>query len=107
MTIGERIREKRIESGLTQEELSKKLGYKSRSSVNKMESARALPLKKVEMMSEVLGCSKSYLMGWEDQDVVCKVENNDVKMDIELLHGLNDDSIKRLKAYADILRKTQ
>ena len=61
-TVGDRIREKREELGMTQEELSKKLGYKSRSSVNKMENARELPLKKVKMMADVLGCSPSYLM---------------------------------------------
>ena len=66
-TVGDRIREKREELGMTQEELSKKLGYKSRSSVNKMENARELPLKKVKMMADVLGCSPSYLMGWDEE----------------------------------------
>ena len=66
-TVGDRIREKREELGMTQEELSKKLGYKSRSSVNKMENARELPLKKVTMMADVLGCSPSYLMGWDEE----------------------------------------
>ena len=61
------VREKREELGMTQEELSKKLGYKSRSSVNKMENARELPLKKVTMMADVLGCSPSYLMGWDEE----------------------------------------
>ncbi len=69
-TVGDRIREKREELGMTQEELSKKLGYKSRSSVNKMENARELPLKKVTMMADVLGCSPSYLMGWDEESNV-------------------------------------
>lgn len=37
MTIGERIKKRRLELGMTQDELAKKLGYKSRSSVNKLE----------------------------------------------------------------------
>lgn len=43
MNIGERI------LGLTQEELAKKLGYKSRSSVNKVETSRELSNKKVRL----------------------------------------------------------
>lgn len=40
MTIGERIRNRRIELNMTQEELAKKAGYKSRSSINKIELSR-------------------------------------------------------------------
>lgn len=65
-TVGDRIREKREALGLTQEELAKRLGYKSRSSVNKMENSRELPIKKVERMAEILGCTPAYLMGWEE-----------------------------------------
>lgn len=32
MTVGERIKQKRIELNMTQDELAKKVGYKSRSS---------------------------------------------------------------------------
>ena len=37
MQIGDRIKARRIELGLTQDELAKKLGYKSRSTINKIE----------------------------------------------------------------------
>ena len=40
MDIGSVIKKYRKEIGLTQEELAKRLGYKSRSSVNKMENSR-------------------------------------------------------------------
>jgi transcriptional regulator with XRE-family HTH domain len=68
MTIGERIRQRRIELGLSQEEVSIKAGYKSRSSVNKSESSRNLPLSKVEKMATALECTPAYLMGWEDEN---------------------------------------
>lgn len=68
MTIGERIRQRRIELGLSQEEVSIKAGYKSRSSVNKLESSRNLPLSKVEKMATALECTPAYLMGWEDEN---------------------------------------
>ena len=52
MNIGERIRNRREELGLTQEELAKKLGYKSRSSVNNVETSRELSNKKVRLYFE-------------------------------------------------------
>lgn len=84
-TVGDRIREKREELGMTQEELSKKLGYKSRSSVNKMENARELPLKKVTMMADVLGCSPSYLMGWDEES---NVQSTLSKSNVDLFSGV-------------------
>ena len=68
MTVGDRIKQKRIELGYSQDELAKKVGYKSRSSIQKIECARNLPLPKVERMALALDCSPSYLMGWEDEN---------------------------------------
>ena len=85
-TVGDRIREKREELGMTQEELSKKLGYKSRSSVNKMENARELPLKKVTMMADVLGCSPSYLMGWDEE---VNIQSTISKSNVDLFSGIS------------------
>ena len=66
MTIGERIKARRIELGLSQEELATKVGYKSRSSINKIELSRKLPIDKVEKMALALDCQPEYLMGWAD-----------------------------------------
>ena len=69
MNIGERIKARRIELNLTQDELAKRCGYKSRSSINKIELARALPLKKVSLMATALDVTPSYLMGWDDEPI--------------------------------------
>lgn len=37
MTIGQRIKVRREELNMSQEELAKRIGYKSRSSINKIE----------------------------------------------------------------------
>lgn len=66
MTVGEKIKQRRIELELTQEELAKRIGYKSRSSINKIELARDLPINKVKIMADALDVSAAYLMGWED-----------------------------------------
>lgn len=68
MTVGERIKQRRLELELSQDELAKKVGYKSRSSIQKIECARNLPLPKVEKMAAALGCTPAYLMGWEDEE---------------------------------------
>lgn len=66
MTIGERIRNRRKELNMTQDELAKKVGYKSRSSINKIELSRDLPLKKISQVAKALEISPSQLAGWED-----------------------------------------
>ena len=66
MTIGERIKQRRTELNMSQDELAKKVGYKSRSSIQKIECARSLPLPKVEKMAYALDVSPSYLMGWQE-----------------------------------------
>ena len=79
MEIGERIRNRRIELGMTQDELAKRTGYASRSSVNKIEMARELPSRKIELFADALSCSPSYLMGWTD-----RVESFETSADYEL-----------------------
>jgi transcriptional regulator with XRE-family HTH domain len=69
MNIGQRIKQRRLELNLSQDELAKKVGYKSRSSINKIELSRDLPLKKVELMAKALETTPSYLMGWNDINV--------------------------------------
>ena len=66
MTIGQKIKQRREALRLTQNELAKKVGYASRSSINKIELSRDLPLSKVSKMAAALETSPSYLMGWTD-----------------------------------------
>lgn len=70
MSIGLRIKQRREELGMTQEELSKKLGYAGRSSVNKVENSREVSMKKIKLYANALDTTISYLMGWEtDVDI--------------------------------------
>lgn len=69
-TIGVNIKRRREELGITQEELSKRLGFKSKSSINKIElGIQDLGQSKIKTCADALGVTPSYLMGWED-DVV-------------------------------------
>lgn len=77
MTIGERIKNRRLELELSQDELAKKVGYKSRSSINKIELSRSLPLSKVQQMADALETTPGYLMGWtpEAEQNINQVKN--------------------------------
>lgn len=64
--IGKRIREKREELGMTQEELASKLGYKNKSSIAKIETgANDIVQSKVVEFANILNTTVAYLMGWE------------------------------------------
>ena len=127
MTIGERIKDRRIALNLTQDELAQKVGYKSRSSIQKIESARDLPLNKIEAMATALDCTPGYLMGWSDdleqfatfkpvvspdkaKHIVQVLEKEDEEeslsdLDIIIEHtqNLNSDMLKRVNAYINAL----
>lgn len=64
MQIGDRIKARRIELGLTQDELAKKLGYKSRSTINKIElNINNITQPKIIDFAAALDTTVSYLMG--------------------------------------------
>lgn len=69
MKIQERLRQIREERGMTQEEMARLLGYKSRSSVNKLETGeREISQSMVLDFAKSLGVSPAYLMGWEGKN---------------------------------------
>jgi len=64
----ERIKKKRIELEMTQDELAKKTGFTSRSSISKIESGENdIPQSRVIDFAKALKVSPGYLMGWEEE----------------------------------------
>lgn len=56
--MGEKIKELRIKKGYTQEELAKKLGYTSRSTINKIEKGLIdIPQSKIIDLANLFNCS--------------------------------------------------
>ncbi|MFV0395027.1 MAG: helix-turn-helix domain-containing protein [Coprobacillaceae bacterium] len=113
--IGKRIKERRDELGLSQDELAIKLGYKSRSSINKIEkNGRNLPQKKIKAIADALNTTPSYIMGWEEKkqdlysdtnkDIIVQSSMNDLKEVLDsntyeifkLAISLNEESKKEL-----------
>ena len=69
MELAEKVRLRREQLGLSQEELAVRMGYKSRSSINKIETGRPVTQKIIARLADALGVSIPYLMGWDEKPV--------------------------------------
>lgn len=66
-SFGDRVRQRRMELGYSQDELAKKLGYTSRSTINKIENGtNDVVQSKVVEFASALETTASFLMGWDD-----------------------------------------
>lgn len=67
MTIGEKIKQRRIELQWSQRQLSDKMGYSNHSTITKIEAGKVdIPQSRIVQFAEVLGVSVAYLMNWEE-----------------------------------------
>ena len=68
-TVGDNILLMRKQLGMTQEELAKRMGYKSKSTINKIElGINDIPQSKIVQFAEVLGTTPACLMGWYNEE---------------------------------------
>jgi transcriptional regulator with XRE-family HTH domain len=68
-TVGENILLMRKRLGWTQEELARKMGYKSKSTINKIElGINDIPQSKIAQFANVLGTTPAHLMGWDTEE---------------------------------------
>nr|DAN14437.1 MAG TPA: Repressor protein CI [Caudoviricetes sp.] len=78
MNTADIIKKRREELGLSQEELADKLGYKSRSSINKIELGLSdIPFSKIPLFAKALEIEPEILMGWEKNK---KQEDSNIDM---------------------------
>lgn len=69
--VGKRIKSLREASGMSQDELAKRVGYKSRTSINKIElGINDIPQCKIKALSTALNTTPTILMGWEEQQPI-------------------------------------
>ena len=67
--IGKRIRSRREQLGMTQEDLASRLGYKSKTTIAKIENGtNDIVQSKVTEFAKVLDTTPAYLMGWTQMD---------------------------------------
>ncbi|CEQ14816.1 HTH-type transcriptional regulator [[Clostridium] sordellii] len=107
MGLKENIKNKRLELGLTLEEVSNKIGVK-KPTLQRYESGviSNIPSDKIESLAEVFDVSPAYLMGWEDinnKNVNIKNKDTISIKERKLLNSFNnlnetgkDEAIKRV-----------
>lgn len=67
------IKNKRLEMGISQEELARRTGYTNRSSIAKIESGKVdLSQTKIMQFAEALDTTPSDLMGWDEEPASTK-----------------------------------
>ena len=103
-TIGARIRRSRESLGMTQDELAQKLGYRSRSSINKIElDYRNLTQSRIKALADALDTTPSFIMGWDDEKSAAPIPKKLTEQALTLLNifeKLDVVSQARLLTYA-------
>lgn len=90
-TVGGRIKAKRIEAGMTQEQLAEKL-YVKFSMISRYESAKSnLSVDTLKEIAEALGCSAAYLI--EGVELELSEEEKEL---IKIFKSLNRDEVRKV-----------
>jgi transcriptional regulator with XRE-family HTH domain len=117
-SIGNRIKELRTLSGLSQEELGNKVGVQ-RAAINKYEKGivENIPIKTIEKLAMVFDVSPTYIVGWNGEN------SNPLAAEVKVIQGvkaffgadavdllesfvsLSKDGKKRVCTYADDMSK--
>lgn len=102
--IGEKIRNRRMELGMSQDELADKMGYKSRSTIAKIEKGvNDVVQSNIVKFAEVLNTSIAFLMGWEEDIEKNPVETAESFADLLVkISGESKDIIVMLEEYGQL-----
>lgn len=101
MGIGDKIKARRIEMGLSQDELASKLGYSSRSSVSKIEKGfNDIPQSKIKAFADALDTTPAYLLGLEDEKESETLDNQIHTIAAHAERPLTDEEIDEVMEYA-------
>lgn len=120
MTVGERIKDLRLKSGISQVELADKMNV-SKQTLYKYENniITNIPSDKIEVVAKLFKVSPSYLMGWDNKDpfynvttrgYMLKFNSPSEQAIIELYNSLNnvgkEEAYKRLEELSLIEKYT-
>lgn len=118
MEIGERIKLRREELGMSQAELAKKVGYTSRSSIAKVETnANGMVQSKVIAFAKALQTTPAYLMGWVEStdtekkndtiaDIILKLRSDSNYLELcSNLQNLNPKQLEAVKTFLIVFQK--
>ena len=93
MTIGEKIKARRIELGWSQQQLADKMDYTSKSTITRIEKGiNDVAQKNIKKFADVLGVSIAYLMDWTDEDSKLAVnKDNELAEFLECYNSANPE----------------
>ena len=96
--VGKKVRARREELGLTQQELADKMGYKSKSTINKIElDINDVSQKNLEKLAKALECDVLYLLSERPTSVIVEYS--------EKMARLSDENLDAVTKYIDYLLK--
>ncbi len=104
MTVGERIKARRISLGLSQEELGKRIGV-TKSTVSLVERGEGMTTDRLARYAKALECSVHDLLGFNEPVPDYIVQNGDMSHLVEVASGLKQSSFETLLKYAEFLRE--
>lgn len=109
MNLADRVKQRREELGLSQEQLALRMGYSSRTSINKIENGRPCSQKIIARLADALYVSVPYLMGWEDEEQEKPTAQDDGLSEemeelIDCIKKLPEDKIQMLLQVAKSIR---
>lgn len=113
--VGENIKIRREALGMSQDELAEKMGYKSRSTIAKIEKGvNDVTQTNIVKFAEILKTTPAYLMGWEKiqkkndilSDIILHLRSDDDFLSlVETLHGMDTGKIQAVKQMLSALLK--
>ena len=110
LTVGDRIRNRRIELGLLQEDLAERAGYCGKSAISKLEhEGDQISMKQVRRLADALECTMEYLMGWQEPTTVkiknSSVSSSDIPLAVDMFAKYKNAS-PEVQAAIDVLLKS-
>lgn len=96
-TIGKRIRDRRIELGMSVDDLAARLG-KNRATVYRYESDEIenFPVSIIGPLANVLDMSPAYLMGWTQEEKPVTPKDDGLSEIVEIFSKLSPDNRSKL-----------
>lgn len=101
--INDRIKQRRIELNMSQEDLAYKTGYKTKSAISRIENGqRDITQSQIELFAKALDTTPSYLMGWENNDSLIKNTKDNQRI-LDPFTKLNEEGKQKAISYTQDL----
>lgn len=103
--IGDKIKQRRLELGMTQEELAHKIGCKSKSAINKIEkNINDVNQSKLVKLANALNCPPTFFI---ENAPVGVFPSDIVQMYAEKLSKLSPENLNNVLKYIDFLEREE